>query len=108
VPALFFSKVVVDMITNRLLEDVVKVVVDHSKDSTAYTGDFELIHSEEIPKVLNNEELPIVGKKINRHIERQSFKEFVMKKNSTDTERSERVIQSMTHNTCEYIYLKDL
>ena len=49
-PALFLSKYQQDMITNRLLEDVVKVVVDRQRDSQASIGDFELIYTHEIPK----------------------------------------------------------
>lgn len=50
-PALYFSQTVVEMITDRLLGDVVKVTVDYQRDPTASTGDFELIHSFEIPNV---------------------------------------------------------
>lgn len=50
-PALYFSRTVIEMITDRLLGDVVKVTVDYQRDSSASTGDFELIHSFEIPFV---------------------------------------------------------
>lgn len=50
-PALYFSQVVVEMITDRLLGDVIKVTVDRQREPTAPTGDFELIHSFEIPRV---------------------------------------------------------
>lgn len=66
-PALFFSKTVQDMITNYLLEDVIKVVVDRQRNPSAPTGEFELIHTLEIPKVSGIPvELPIVGTKIER------------------------------------------
>lgn len=86
-PDLFFSKVVIKIITDRLMEDLVKgmsislfiklnnsmhsfitVIVDYTEDPKAFTGDFELIYSQLIPKVDNIEELPIVGKRLERPI----------------------------------------
>jgi len=65
IPDLYFSKVVVEMITKKLLEDVIKVVVDYQRDPKSKTGDFELIHTFEVPLVLNElNDLKILGKKI--------------------------------------------
>lgn len=81
VPALFFSKRVVQMITRKLLDDVLKVVVDHTRDPNAYTGDFEVIHSQEIYTPTNEVDLTIDGKKIERTIDRRRFREKMMKVN---------------------------
>lgn len=64
VPALFFSKTVVELITNKLLEDVIKVIIDFTGDPEAFTGEFELVYTHEIPKVKNYAELSIIGKKL--------------------------------------------
>lgn len=64
-PALFFSRTVVEMITNKLLEDVVKVTVDWQRDQFAPTGDFEMIYCFEIPQVDDeNISLTVRGHKI--------------------------------------------
>ena len=44
------------------------MVVDYTVDSNAFTGDFELIYSCPIPKIDKFEELPIVGKRLERPI----------------------------------------
>lgn len=64
-PALFFSRTVVELITRKLLEDVIKVTVDWQRDPLSSTGDFELIHCYEIPKVENTKiDLTIRGTRI--------------------------------------------
>jgi hypothetical protein len=74
-PALFFSKTVVEIMTEKLLEDVVKVTVDRRKNPEAETGDFEMIHSEEIPSFTSNfVDLKIVGKNAERLKTKISFK----------------------------------
>lgn len=50
----------------------ITVIVDYTEDSTAYTGDFELIYSQPIPKVDKFEEMPIVGKRLERPINQQN------------------------------------
>ncbi|CAO1427304.1 unnamed protein product [Diamesa serratosioi] len=74
-PDLFFSKIVINMISDRLMEDIVKVVVDYPDDPKAFTGDFELIYSSLIPKVEKFEELPIVGKRLERPINYKNIQE---------------------------------
>jgi tubulin monoglycylase TTLL3/8 len=67
-PALFFSPTVVEMITEKLLEDVIKVTVDWQRDQLSSTGDFELIYTHEIPKVEDSvANIAIQGKKIEKH-----------------------------------------
>lgn len=63
VPALFFSKTVVELITRKLLEDLVKVVIDREQIPQAPTGDFELIHSVSVTETKCSENLLIFGKK---------------------------------------------
>lgn len=43
------------------------MIIDHSQDDTAPTGDFEKIYESEIPKVKNpnQSDLVVLGKKIN-------------------------------------------
>lgn len=67
-PALYLSDVQIKMITKRLLEDVIKVVVDRQNDSQADTGDFELIHTHSIPEVSPNPwlNLTLVGTRIEK------------------------------------------
>ncbi|CRK97365.1 CLUMA_CG010756, isoform A [Clunio marinus] len=86
VPALYFSRTVVEMITNKLLEDVVKVVVDYRDDRKASTGDFELIHTHKIPQIQNfTPDLSINSVRLNHHIERtKSWKEKIISDISED------------------------
>lgn len=64
-PALYLSQVQLDMITRRLLEDIVRVVVDRQRDPEALTGDFELIHSFEVPNVANEIlDVSVIGKRV--------------------------------------------
>lgn len=66
-PALFFSRTVVEIITKKLLEDVVKVTVDWQRNPISATGDFELIHCIEIPKVESTKvDLTVRGTKLER------------------------------------------
>uniref|UniRef100_A0A182HRC4 Uncharacterized protein n=2 Tax=Anopheles arabiensis TaxID=7173 RepID=A0A182HRC4_ANOAR len=50
-PDLSSSTDVTSVICPAVLEDLVKVVIDNTKDKRAGTGQFELIHSLEIPRV---------------------------------------------------------
>lgn len=67
-PALFLSKYHQEMITNQLLEDLIKVVVDRQSNIRADTGDFELIYTQVIPKANTScSELTIDCQRIGRH-----------------------------------------
>lgn len=66
-PALYFSKTVQELITHKLLEDIIKVTVDRQMDPDALTGDFELAHTQEIPKLIDGNDLTIFGRKIESH-----------------------------------------
>lgn len=50
----------------------ITVIVDYTDDPTAYTGDFDLIYSQPIPKVDKFEEMPIVGKRLERPINQKN------------------------------------
>jgi hypothetical protein len=107
VPALYFSLTVQEMITRRLLEDVIRVVVDHSRNPGSYTGEFECIHSEPIPWCDNSHNLTINGKGINRTLPRRhtapaQFKVPLNVKQNTDT------INRLNSMNNRYIYLKSL
>lgn len=108
-PALFFSKTVMEMITTKLLDDVLKVVVDHTSDPDAYVGDFELIHSQEIYDASNVVELTIQGRKIERFFDRSKFREAMMKvrENVTISPLTERKIEYEANDGTKYIYIKE-
>lgn len=63
-PALYFSKTVQELITHKLLEDIIKVTVDRQRDPEAWTGDFELAHTQEISKFIDGNDLTVVGRKM--------------------------------------------
>jgi hypothetical protein len=103
-PALFFSKTVMEIITTKLLDDVLKVVVDHTSNDNAFVGDFELIHSQEIFNQNDSIDLTIVGKKIERKIRHDQFKEKMLK--PREEEFIEYKNKMITHDGNGYVYLK--
>lgn len=112
VPALYFSKVVVEMITKKLLEDVIRVVVDRQRDPEALTGSFELIHSFQIPTVANElADLSIDGKKIESYSARvRSQPENESEKNTQriDTSKNTNTMQRFSdRNQVHSIYFRE-
>lgn len=107
-PALFFSKTVQDLITTKLQDDVLKVVVDHTSDPNAYVGDFELIHTEEIYNESNTLDLTIQGKKLDRILDRSRFKDMMMKmrENSKVSPLIDDKIEYVTNDGTKFIYIK--
>lgn len=92
-PALYFSKVVIDMITKRLLEDVIRVVVDRQRDPEALPGDFELIHSFELSTVVNTiVDLTVAGKKIESYSARVRSQPT---SENIDTQRNTRTMEKL-------------
>ncbi len=98
-----------NMITKKLLDDVLKVVVDHTSDPNAYVGDFELIHSQEIYETSNASNLTIVGKKWDRKFNRSQFQETMMKikENNGTFPMMERNVEYEANDGTKYIYLKE-
>lgn len=97
------------MITNKLLDDILKVVVDQTEDPNAYVGDFELIHSQQIYTPLNEFNLSIDGKKLERTIDRSRFRETMMKvKKDNTVERRDSKIRTEfeTSDGSKYVYIK--
>lgn len=108
VPALFFSRTVVELITNKLLEDVVKVVVDRQRDPAALTGDFELIHTFEIPAV-SNVDLIVTGTRIESQSARiQGSSRPVSKKSKIDERmNTNTLLMYRDGNQAQPIYLRE-
>jgi galactitol-specific phosphotransferase system IIB component len=109
VPALFFTKTVVDLITAKLLDDVLKVVVDQTSDPSAYVGDFELIHTEEINDESNTADLIVKGKKVERTFDRASLRETIMRiqENAAISPLNEKKIEYETNDGTKFIYIKE-
>jgi hypothetical protein len=103
-PALFFSKTVIEMITTKLLDDVLKVVVDHTNDKNAYVGDFQLIYSQEIFNSTDELDLTINGKKMDTRIARAQFKKKMLK--ARKEEFIEYKQKFVAHDGNKYVYLK--
>lgn len=103
-PALFFSKVVMEMITTKLLDDVLKVVVDRSDDPKAYVGEFELVHSQKIYECLNSSELIVRGRAIERKIERTKAKEDKIAEYSPLIEKKDEYV---ANDGTKFVYIKE-
>ena len=96
--------------TNKLLDDILKVVIDHTRDPNAYVGDFELIHSQEIYTPLDDYDLTINGKQIERTIDRTRFKETMMKtkqNNSSKMRQGKNRTEFETSDGIKYVYIKE-
>lgn len=108
-PALFFSKTVMDLITTKLQDDVLKVVVDRTSDPNAYIGDFELIHSAEIHEVPNTVDLSIEGKKLDRMFDRTRFRETMMRVREKPeiSPLIEKKIEYESNDGTKFIYIKE-
>lgn len=88
-PALFLSNYQQELITNRLLEDV----VNHRNDHQSPTGDFELIYTHRIPQVMEKcPDLAIECKQIEQHSARY-------KQGSTDRKESSKIDVKMNTRT---------
>lgn len=75
--------------------------MDHLRDPSAYTGDFELIYSQEMPKQENLADLTIVGRKIKRNINKESLnKQMIVVKMNTKT------IEAYQKVADRFVYLK--
>lgn len=96
------------MITNKLLDDVLKVIIDHTNDQNAYVGDFELIHSQEIFAPIESKELVVNGKKIEIKIDRSNFKEKIMKIQGEEKSELTNEIKSeyQTSDGVQYIFVQ--
>lgn len=71
-PDLFFSSKVIEMITGKLQEDIIKVLIDFQADITSLTGDFELAHVFEIPQFNENINLSVDSRKVNLAVRKAS------------------------------------
>ncbi|KAG5681701.1 hypothetical protein PVAND_011111 [Polypedilum vanderplanki] len=108
VPALYFSQTVQEIMTKKLLEDVIKVVVDHSRDSSAYTGDFECIHSEPISWCDNTQNLIISGTSIHRGTTyRRSAIQYSVK-TPINVRQNTKTINKYSDFNDRYVYLKSV
>lgn len=97
------------MMTNKLLDDILKVVVDHTRDPNAYVGDFELIHSQEIYTPVDDFDLTINGMQIERTIDRTRFKLKMMKtrqNNSKEMREDKNMTEFETSDGIKYVYIK--
>lgn len=89
-----------------------KVVVDHTNDPNAYVGDFELIHSQEIytcSNVAGSCNLLIEGRRIEKVIDRSTFKENSMKihsKKNLEFNGIKDVMEFETSQGVKYVYIK--
>ena len=77
-------------------------MVDYSRDSSAYTGDFELIYSQEMPKQENFADLTIVGRKITRSIKRSES----VNKQIIDVKMNTKTIEAYRKIADRYVYLQ--
>lgn len=107
-PALYLCDVQIEMITKRLLEDVIKLVVDRQRDPNADVGDFELIHVHNIPVVnpspaLN---LTIVGAHVEKHVERIR-PETIEIDSSTGTEATNALVLDRIVSNAD-VYLREI
>jgi hypothetical protein len=85
------------------LFNTVTVVVDHARDPNAYTGDFELIYSQEMPKQENFADLTIVGKKIKSIYQGNGS---AGNRQTIDVKMNTKTIEAYQKITDRYVYLK--
>lgn len=79
------------------------VVIDYSKNNEAYTGDFELIYQQTIPKLDTFVDLAVVGTKIERTVRRTIGR----KKIQEDMIQATSQLIEFQNASNRYIYLKE-